>query len=695
MHGMHVRTGGRIAKLGRTEEMRLRCAGSLTRASTVCLLLHLQLLKKRSPLASTLELLLPFTFVCIMSGLFFAFTTRTVVDSEFTDPSYWVEPPPVSVLPAVLLAANARLAVVARTPAAATALSAWIAHMNITHGAWNGSSVGGVGFTDPTLRSTYVPPFGDALMYFPDEGSLEAYCTRSTYGNDGQPTVWAAVVFNSGALQPGLDYTLRFNSSQVPTTELYTNIWSRGYNSRYVNQYAYGSVLIPGRGGSTSVPGFLSLQLEIDRWAINRTVPLSQLDPLTLVADMAEALSLLQPGLGALYSAEMLDLMVTDPPRYAALLDGTAAYLQTESMAPQQSRFVPFPIRGYVSNPFYAAVLPFLGLFFIASFLLPVSRLIRAIVSEKETKIREGLRMAGLGQAALFFAWMTTYCSLYALLALAASILAKLTFFPRSDFAIIFMVFWLLGVSSSTFCYLMSTFFSKAKTASTVGIVLFIAGYFPLFYLQPDSFSTAAKLGGALLSPTAFGLGLQLVGTLEDASVGATRATVADLTNNWSVGLSLFMMAFDAVLYSVLAWYFENTLPPPFREFGVARPFYFPCTPRYWRDVCGCKGSESARRTVRKAGSSTALLNPLNAANSSSSTTSAPANSATSVAAAAVRGGGVVEELDSAARAKERDGRCVSVRGLRKEFPTPDGVKLAVDDVDLTLLEGQITVLLG
>lgn len=40
-------------------------------------------------------------------------------------------------------------------------------------------------------------------------------------------------------------------------------------------------------------------------------------------------------------------------------------------------------------------------------------------------------------------------------------------------------------------------------------------------------------------------------------------------------------------------------------------------------------------------------------------------------------------------------GRCVAVRGLTKEFDTPDGVKRAVDGVDLTMYEGQIFALLG
>ncbi len=40
-------------------------------------------------------------------------------------------------------------------------------------------------------------------------------------------------------------------------------------------------------------------------------------------------------------------------------------------------------------------------------------------------------------------------------------------------------------------------------------------------------------------------------------------------------------------------------------------------------------------------------------------------------------------------------GRCMEVKGLKKEFDTPDGVKRAVDGLNLAMFEGQITCLLG
>lgn len=54
-----------------------------------------------------------------------------------------------------------------------------------------------------------------------------------------------------------------------------------------------------------------------------------------------------------------------------------------------------------------------------------------------------------------------------------------------------------------------------------------------------------------------------------------------------------------------------------------------------------------------------------------------------------------VQKVGTHLRDLGRADRCVKIRGLTKKFNTPDGVKVAVDDVDMTMYEGQIFVLLG
>ena len=157
------------------------------------------------------------------------------------------------------------------------------------------------------------------------------------------------------------------------------------------------------------------------------------------------------------------------------------------------------------------------------------------------------------------------------------------------------------------------------------------------------------------------------------------------------------MMALDSLLYFLLGWYIDNTLPNRFREFGVARPWYFPFTLAYWREVANLPP------TAPPSSAATARLLPPAIASSADSAgaAAAPAAHAPSgkstqrVRNVAPPHPSFLEPLDAALRAKEREGKAVVLTNLRKEFSTPDGIKVAVDDVSLSMHEGQITCLLG
>lgn len=63
----------------------------------------------------------------------------------------------------------------------------------------------------------------------------------------------------------------------------------------------------------------------------------------------------------------------------------------------------------FKENKFYGAVNNVFSLIFVMCFLYPSFRLIWSFVAEKELRIREGVKMMGMTDAALFSAWYLTY----------------------------------------------------------------------------------------------------------------------------------------------------------------------------------------------------------------------------------------------------------------------------------------------
>ncbi|RYY36221.1 hypothetical protein EON62_01915, partial [archaeon] len=180
------------------------------------------------------------------------------------------------------------------------------------------------------------------------------------------------------------------------------------------------------------------------------------------------------------------------------------------------------------------------------------------------------------------------------IIALLITLITGRNIFKASSKVLVFFFFFLFGLSSITYCYLVSVFFSRAKTAATVGVVLFLATFFPWFAVNGADMSNSSKGAASLLSTTAFGLGLDQLAAYEDNGQGISFGNASTVVRNYSMSTALIMMAFDFFLYAFLAWYIDAVLPASWREFGVSRPWNFPCTRAYWKETCTCCSRKKA-----------------------------------------------------------------------------------------------------
>jgi ATP-binding cassette, subfamily A (ABC1), member 3 len=70
---------------------------------------------------------------------------------------------------------------------------------------------------------------------------------------------------------------------------------------------------------------------------------------------------------------------------------------------------------------------------YILAVLLPVATNIKAIVREREEKLREAMLMVGLSDAAIFLSWMFTYTIIYAVIAIFVMLFSLSTLFQFSN----------------------------------------------------------------------------------------------------------------------------------------------------------------------------------------------------------------------------------------------------------------------
>ena len=243
---------------------------------------------------------------------------------------------------------------------------------------------------------------------------------------------------------------------------------------------------------------------------------------------------------------------------------------------------MPMPTPAFEQNIFYTAVGYLLGLAISMGFLYPMSRLVKAVVEEKETRMKEvrALRILrllnflpsrlvaslvantpslpqtmlilGVKPWAHWLSWVLTAYLTFTLIALLVSWVISNTFLAATDPKLMFMYIWLFCASVIGFSFFVASFFSKAKLAAIIGPVALFASLMPrwIFYGSNRYEAEESKMFASLLPCTAFAFGADILSDYEYAEIGVQGFNMDE--GAYSFRTCLVMMAFDAVFYFFL-----------------------------------------------------------------------------------------------------------------------------------------------
>uniref|UniRef100_H2YP13 ABC transporter domain-containing protein n=1 Tax=Ciona savignyi TaxID=51511 RepID=H2YP13_CIOSA len=168
------------------------------------------------------------------------------------------------------------------------------------------------------------------------------------------------------------------------------------------------------------------------------------------------------------------------------------------------------------------------------------------------------------------------YTILVLVMTLIMAILAVLgRLFPKSNFFLIFLIFFLYGISLQMMSFMLTPFFSKAKTAGAVGslLSLILSLFFLIVFFLPNM-STAVVCLLHLISPAGFAIGLNQVKTKID---GANFDSIT--TGQIPLYLTYVFLAVDIVVYFLLTLYFDSVIPS---EYGQRKPLIYCLMPSFW-----------------------------------------------------------------------------------------------------------------
>ncbi|CAM9602166.1 unnamed protein product [Ectocarpus fasciculatus] len=248
-----------------------------------------------------------------------------------------------------------------------------------------------------TQGTLHFAPAGE-----PAVGELVSWLSNTTTGFDGlthrvheseddavayaldhlEERTWAVIALDEAA-DGRVDYTIRVNFTTVPNTNTVVDMIAIGLDPSFRSYY---------------LSGFLTLQTTLDRFMFSRALPAAS-----------------SP------SGEERSEEGSEEP------SGDFACVAPDVVG------VPFPTAAYDQNLFYAAVGYLLGLAMTMSTMYPLSRLVKGIVEEKESRVRETMRIMGLRVWCHELSWLITGAAVFAFIAVTVAALLSWTFLPLAD----------------------------------------------------------------------------------------------------------------------------------------------------------------------------------------------------------------------------------------------------------------------
>ena len=241
-----------------------------------------------------------------------------------------------------------------------------------------------------------------------------------------------------------------------------------------------------------------------------------------------------------------------------------------------------FPAPAYSLNPDAIIAGSFMDICLVVAFLMPMRSNVASVVSEKELRLREGMRLLGVTDFSYWLSWVLTHGMEQTIISLCMSLFATITF-PESDWHATFIVYLFLSMSLIPLAYVVSCFFQKTATAGPSVVLIFVCLMIPgmlVPVMQP--YGGYGYGYASFLSPSCVAFSGTILRRLEYCGLGLTWETFTKpviLDGSLSAASLCGDLMRNAVLYTLLFLYLDRILPD---EAGRRLPFYFPLTKSYW-----------------------------------------------------------------------------------------------------------------
>ena len=214
----------------------------------------------------------------------------------------------------------------------------------------------------------------------------------------------------------------------------------------------------------------------------------------------------------------------------------------------------------------------------IVAYMFPISLYVYKMVGEKESRIKEGMKIMGLGETEYFFSYFIQYFIISIFVSFINSVIFKKILASIPLYFIYFVIF-LFSLNIFSLIYFFQSFIDKTRIAIVLSLVLYFIMYCLSLACMFEETSFKIKSFLSIFPPVNLNLGILLFSKFEYHFKKFKNTDFTIRYINYSLFDVYISFIIDFFLYLFLGYYFHNVLP---HDFGIRKPWYFLCSKGYW-----------------------------------------------------------------------------------------------------------------
>ena len=240
----------------------------------------------------------------------------------------------------------------------------------------------------------------------------------------------------------------------------------------------------------------------------------------------------------------------------------------------------PFEYEYYKEDNFGIYVGYIIPFFIVIAYMSPLCLYVYRMVNEKETKVKEGMKMMGLTENIYFLSYFIQFFVINIFYAITNSLVVYFIF-PHIPWGVLCIIFFLFGINIFILAFFFQSFIDHTRIALIICLLIYYVMFFLSMAVINRSVKKWLKILTSFLPPVVLELGIIIIGDFEINFKNFEWKDINVVYRHYSMLYMFIMFIVDIFLYLFLGFYLQNIIN---HEFGISQKWYFLCTKKYWCD---------------------------------------------------------------------------------------------------------------